>query len=103
MCIFVWEHVYVLVYVGACVCACMCESMCMCMYVWEHVYVQPCVWSAEINAVSLIILYFVLKCVCVCVFPCIHVPWCTCRGVSGQFVGVSSLLPSRFQGSNTSG
>lgn len=68
MCIFVWEHVYVLVYVGACVCACMCESMCMCMYVWEHVYVQPCMWSAEINAVSLIILYFVLKCLCVCVF-----------------------------------
>lgn len=55
------------------------ESLCVCahMYVWEHVYVHPCVWSKEISVdVSLITLYFVLK--CVCVFPCMHAPWCTC-------------------------
>lgn len=65
-------------------------------------YVHPCVCSKEISVdVSLIPLYSVLKCACVFSRACMchgaHV------GTHGQFVGVSSVLPPGFQGSNAGG
>lgn len=67
----------------------------LCVREHMYVYVHPCVWSKEISVdVSLITLYFVLKCVCVFSRACMrhgaHV------GIHGQFVGVSSLLPLGF-------
>jgi hypothetical protein len=93
---YVWEHVlcvcgnmcYVHVCVGACVCACMCESMC-----YVHVCVGVCVCACMCGSMCVCacmcrsMCMYTYVCIvqksmlmCVCVFPCMHMPWCTCGG-----------------------